>query len=313
MRAVRQHAVGEPFVVESVPEPVPGPDDVIVAITRAAVNPIDVWVGLGRGIQPPRFPRTPGCEGAGTTADGARVRFRGAGLGITRDGAYAEYAAVPAVALTPVPDGVSDAEAAATGIIGVTALDCLDLGDVGPDSRVLVLGASGGVGSFAVDLARSRGATVIAQTSSPTRAAALVGRADAVVISTGDDLEEAVRATGIAVDVVLDGLGGPFGAPAIRLLEPSGTLVMYGASAGQSFPLTSVDLYRKRARILGYAGLADDAAEQAARAGGLLTAIADGTLRRPAYEELPLGDAWLAHERVRTNDVGGKLLLDPSR
>ena len=167
MRALRQHAFGEPLTVEEIDAPVAAAGETLVTITRGAINPLDVWIADGRVGAGLPVPRTPGCEGVGMTADGRRVAFRGAGCGLTRDGSWAEQVAVPNEALAIIPDGCSDAQAAALGIPGVTAFDCLELAAIGAGSTVLILGASGGVSTIAMQLAKARGARVIAQTSSP--------------------------------------------------------------------------------------------------------------------------------------------------
>jgi NADPH2:quinone reductase len=312
MRAMRQHAYGEPLVLEHVPEPTPGPGEVLVTVTRAAVNPLDVWISRGTVTAAGALPRTGGGEGAGVTADGRRVAFRGAGLGVTRDGAYAERVAVPAAALADIPDGVSDAQAAGVGIAGVTALDIVELAEISAGSTVLVLGASGGVGSYALQMARLRGARTIAQTSDAGRVASLAALADRVVLSAGDDLEDAVHHAGEqAVDVVLDPLGGPFGGPAVRLLRAGGVMVVYGASAGPAFSVTATEFYRKMARIVGYGGLGTNPAELSARAAQILAEIAAGRLVSQIAAELPLEQANEAHARIVERRAGGKLLLIP--
>ena len=127
MRAVRQHAYDEPLVVEEVDQPTIGAGESLVTITYGAVNPLDVWIANGAVAAAGPLPRTPGCEGVGTTATGARVAFRGAGCGLVRDGSWAEQVAVPDIALAAIPAGCSDAQAAALGIPGVTAYDCLEV------------------------------------------------------------------------------------------------------------------------------------------------------------------------------------------
>src|SRR5438034_8617838 len=103
MRAVRLHAFGQPLVLDDVPEPVPGPGEVLFEPAFIDVNPLDVWLTEGTvagGCQ--RLPFVPGSSGAGTV-EGRRVAVRGAGLGVTRDGVYAERAAVPAEAVVNLP------------------------------------------------------------------------------------------------------------------------------------------------------------------------------------------------------------------
>jgi NADPH2:quinone reductase len=312
VRAIRQLVYGEPPQLQDVPEPQAGPGEQVVTVSRAAVNPLDVWVSAGTVAAAGPLPRTAGCEGAGVTEDGRRVAFRVAGLGLTRDGTFAERVAVPEAALATVPDGCSDGAAASIGIAGVTALDTLDLGGVEAGTAVLLLGGSGAVASTAAQLARSRGATVIAQSTSEEHAAHLRELADHVVTTGHGGLEGAVREVAPdGVDVVLDGLSGPFTGPAVRLLKRRGRLVLYGASAGPELTVASAEMYRKQASILGYSGLADDPAEVAGRMEHLMAEVAAGRLQPVIADELPLDQVTEAFRRIREREAGGKLLLVP--
>lgn len=312
MRAVRQHESGGPLAVEDVPAPQPGAGETLVTIAFGAVNPLDAWIAAGTVGAAGPLPRTPGCEGVGTTPDGRRVAFRGAGCGLVRDGSWAEQTAVPDAALAAIPDGCSDQQAAALGIPGVTAADCLDLAEVGEGSTVLVLGASGGVSTIALQLARRRGARVIAQTSSPNRAGLVSRHADEVVVAAADALEAEVRELAPdGVDAILDPLAGAFSEPCVRLLAPRGTLVLYGASAGPAFSFAPAEMYRKNARVVGYSGLPLDAAQMARSMEALFGLVAEGALEAVIADELPLEQAGEAIERIRANRAGGKLLLRP--
>ncbi len=312
MRAVRQHAYDQPLVVEEVAQPSVGAGESLVTIAYGSVNPLDVWIANGAVAAAGPLPRTPGCEGVGTTADGARVAFRGAGLGIVRDGSWAEQVAVPNAALALIPDGCSDAQAAALGIPGVTAFDCLEAAEVGAGSTVLILGASGGVSTIAMQLARAHGARVIAQTSSVNRVGQVSRYADEVVVAAADGLEAEVREIAPdGVDVILDPLAGPFSAPCIRLLAAKGTLVLYGASAGKEFCFGPQEMYRKNARLIGYSGLPVDPEATARSMEALFALVAAGTLEAVIAAELALDDANEAVDRITGNRAGGKLLLKP--
>ncbi len=312
MRAVRQYEYDQPLVVEDVPSPQAAAGEHVVTVTYGAVNPLDVWIGAGTVAAAGPLPRTPGCEGVGTTEDGRRVAFRGAGLGLVRDGSWAEQVAVPDAALAAIPDGCSDEDAAALGIPGVTALDCLDLAEVGSGSTVLILGASGGVSTIALQLAQARGARVIAQTSSPNRVGQISRYAHEVVVADADAIEEEVRAFAPdGVDAILDPLAGRFSAAACRLLAAQGTLVLYGASAGSEFAFNPQELYRKNARIAGYSGLPGAPETTARSQEALFAMVAKGTLEAVIADTLSLAEASDAVVRIRENRAGGKLLLRP--
>jgi NADPH2:quinone reductase len=308
---MRQLVYGEPLVLQNVPEPVPGPGEVVIDIKRAAVNPLDVWVSRGTVAAAGPLPRTGGSEGAGVTEEGRRVAFRGAGIGVARDGSYAERIAVPAAGLADVPDGVTDAQAAGVGVAGVTAFDIIELAGVEAGMTVLVLGASGGVGSYTLQMARARGARVIAQTSRDESVGGLLDLADDVVVSSGDDLATRLSDLGAGIDVVFDPLGGPYSEPAAKALGRGGVMVVFGASAGPSFSISSADFYRKSARILGYGGLGSNTAELSAKSAHVLQLLAAGELEAVATTELPLEDVNEAHARIVERRAGGKLLLIP--
>ena len=153
---------------------------------------------------------------------------------------------------------------------------------------------------------------MIAQTTSEAHAAGLRELADHVVATGHGGLESAVREVAPdGVDVVLDGLSGPFTGPAVRLLKRGGRLVLYGASAGPELTVGSAEMYRKRASILGYSGLADDPAEVAVRMERLMAEVAAGRLKPVIADELPLDQVNEAFRRIREREAGGKLLLVP--
>ena len=199
--------------------------------------------------------------------------------------------------------------AAALGVAGITAHHCVHTrGGCTADDRVLVLGASGGVGSLALQLAKATGATVWGQTTGAAKAdgVAALG-ADRVIVAEADALVDA--AAELKPTLVIDGLGGTFTTASVTLLEPFGRLVLYGASASDDIPLSSRGFYRKALTLLGYAGLAETPQGQAEVLTGLLGMVRAGTLKVPTTV-LPLSAAAEAHRRILARQVEGKLVLD---
>src|SRR5438552_10418873 len=146
VRAGRLHKHGEPLTIETVELPQPREGEVLVDLAFAGVNPIDRYTAEGSVAPDGPLPRTLGFEAAGVL-DGRPVVVHGEGLGTARDGLWAQAAVVPRDAVSAVPEGADLREAAAMGVVGVTAWNVVhDVGHVGRDDRVLVLGASGGVG-----------------------------------------------------------------------------------------------------------------------------------------------------------------------
>jgi NADPH:quinone reductase len=166
MRASRLHHIGGSLQLDNVDAPIASDGEVLVEMAYASVNPLDVWVTQGNvGVAGANLPWTPGTEGTGYV-DGRPVLVRGGGIGVARPGLTAELVAVPAGCVTELPDDRHLAEIAALGVAGVTAWNAVHVhGKITAADRVVVLGASGGVGSLAVQMAVSCGATVWGQSS----------------------------------------------------------------------------------------------------------------------------------------------------
>ncbi|MGW6647266.1 zinc-binding dehydrogenase [Streptomyces iakyrus] len=209
-----------------VSDPVPGPGQVLVDVSHVSLNHGD--------LNDARSGRVPVGAVLGSDAAGVVVRAAADGTGpavgtrvvALASGAFAERVAIDVGALAEVPKGLDLAKAVALPVAGVAALRSLRAAGLGPDKRVLVTGASGGVGRFAVQLAARAGAHVIASVGSPARGKGLVGfGADEVLVG----LEGLVR----AVDVVIDSVGGPQLVAAWNLLAPGGSVQSVGWSSGE--------------------------------------------------------------------------------
>jgi NADPH:quinone reductase len=300
---------GEPLQVQDVELAEPGERDVIMHVAYAGVNPVDMYSAQGLVAPDAPIPRTMGAEGAGTVGE-RRVMTRGYGIGTARDGLWANATVVPRAALIDVPEGIELAAAAAMGIAGVTAWRAVvDLAQVRPDDIVLVLGASGGVGSIAMSAARAIGATVVGQTGEAEKKDWISGHgADHVIVTDADGLAEAVAS--LRPTVVLDPLGDGFTGAAIEVLEPYGRLVLYGTSAGPEGLLPLRTLYRKGITLRTYAGLLEPDEVRAAGIRTALSALADGQLTVPIDTIVPLARVNDAFDRLRGRSVEGKLVLD---
>src|SRR2546427_1785554 len=313
MRAARVHRFGDPLQIDELPDPAAGPGEVLVAVEFVSVNPLDIWVTKGTvagGSQP--LPFVPGVEAVGS-ANGRRYIIRAPGFGVERDGLYRELAAVPESALIPLPAGVDPAQAAAMPVAGATAWRLVD--DVAPvtaQDRVVVLGASGGVGSLVVQLAKGRGAVVWGQTSSQQKTEAIVALgADRAVVATAEDLVaglEELRPT-----VAFDPLGGAFTRALVDALGVGigGRLVLFGTSSGPEATLDLRSLYRREVQLLTYSGTVEPPARTRAALEAALAELAAGRIRVPVDEVLPLDRAAEAHQRLLDRRVRGKLLLRP--
>ena len=283
--------------------------DVVVDMQFAGVNPVDHYGALGRVAPDAPLPRTLGMEGVGQVA-GVTYLVHGRGMGTTRDGVWSEKAIVAKDALVEVPESVPPEEAAAMGVAGVTAWRTVtELGQVSPEDRVLILGASGGVGSMAVSVAHSCGATVWGQTGHAAKEKWISDQgADHVVVSDVAGLQVALgdyRPT-----VVIDPLGDGFTGAAIAVMAPHGRLVIFGTSAGGEGQLPLQALYRKGLTVLGYAGLlaSDETLARAKR--DALKALAEGRLKATIDSVRSLVDVNEAFNRLDDRSVTGKIILD---
>lgn len=279
----------------------------------ASVNPLDVWITQGSvGAAAANLPWTPGTEASGHV-DGRPVLVRGAGLGVTRQGTYCDKIAVPEDWLLPVSDELDLAQVAAMPVAGITAWMSLHgRAQISALDRVLILGASGGVGAVAIQLATAVGATVWGQTGSPAKVDGITANgADNVIVTEADGIEAAVQ--DYEPTVVLDSLGGPYTDAAIASIANKGRLVVFGTSNDQQVSINLRRLYRKGVSLLGYSGLTDTAHDQRSAIETLLAMMAAGSLRIPIGDVLPLADAAEAHARIIERRVEGKLVLDCAR
>jgi len=308
-RAARLTAHGQPLVVEETDLAEPADGEVVVAMAYAGVNPVDRYGAIGRVAPDGPLPRTLGSEGAGTVGD-RLVVVHGGGLGTARDGLWAGSAVVPADLLVDVPAGVDPVVAATVGVAGVTAWRAVtDLGRVTAEDRVLVLGASGGVGSIAVSVARATGAEVWGQTGSDDKAGWLEGLgAERVVVAEAGELADALgdyRPT-----VVVDPLGAGFTGAAITAMAPHGRLVLFGTSAGPEGEVPLQQLYRKGLTVFGYAGLMEPTERINQGIADVLAALAEGRITVPVDTVLPLDRVNEAFDRITERSLQGKVVLD---
>lgn len=242
MRAARMAGYGPPelLVVEEVPDPQPGPGEVAVAVAAAAVNFPDLLIMNGGYQVSWPLPLIPGSEFAGTVAvvgegvTGLRAGDRVAGG--TAVGAFAERVVVSAGALWPVPDGADLADAAAFRVTYLTSYHALrSVAEVQPGDWVVVLGAAGGVGLAALDIAKLLGARVIAAASSPDKLTVCRARgADEVIDYTREDLKQRIKQiTGGGADVVIDPVGGRYSEQALRAAAWGGRFVCLGFASAE--------------------------------------------------------------------------------
>ena len=321
MRAVvcRSYGAPEDLVCEEVADPVPGPGQVLVRVHAAAVNFPDVLLIAGKYQIKIPVPFIPGSELAGeVVAVGGGAPFHPGQhvSATTATGAFADQVALDAGAVSLVPEGVDFASAAAFGVTYRTAYHALrSVAEVGQGNWVVVLGAAGGVGLAAVDLAVAMGARVLAAASSPEKLALCRERgAEATVDYHTEDLKSRIRElTGDTARVVLDPVGGPYAEPALRGLARGGTFVTLGYAAGAipSIPLNLVLLKGITVRGMEIRTFIADHPDDAARDMRELSQMfAAGAVRPYIGARFPLNEAAAALRHVADRKAIGKVVID---
>ena len=308
MRGLSLRRIGGAFSPDDLPEPSAGPNEVLVDVAFAAVNPLDIWVSQGSiGAAATNIPWVPGTEATGYVSS-VPVLVRGGGIGVSRPGLARQRASVPAETVLELPRGLDLALAAALGTAGTTAWNAVHTkAQVQPGDRVVVLGASGGVGSVAVQLARTAGAEVWGHTGSPAKASSIRHAHHVLCAPDGPSLQSLLRE--VRPTVVLDALGSQYTAAAVEGLEPGGRLVVYGTSSGEQAEMNIRSVYRKGLTIAGYTNLNEPLVRQHAVLSALFQSLLDGTLEVP-HEIVPLEQAGTAHTRLLERSVTGRLVID---
>jgi len=322
MKAIRVQHTGGPEVMELVDlaTPQPKPTEAVVKVSVAGVNSIDGHFRDGSLRTP--LPFIPGQEGAGvvtaagTQAKAVKVGDRVAWSGTL--GSYAEYVAAAADSLVPVPDEVTDQQAAAAMMHGLTAHYLVnDAHKLKAGETALVHAAAGGVGLLLVQMARIIGARVIGTASSEEKARlAREAGADEVIIFTQQNFETEVKRLtgGTGVDVVYDGVGKATFEKNLNVMRPRGMLVLYGMSSGPVPPVDPAKLSEKGSLYMARTTLAHFTAtreELLQRTGALFTMIADRKLNLHIAKTYPLAEAPQAHRDMEARKPAGKLLLIP--
>jgi NADPH:quinone reductase-like Zn-dependent oxidoreductase len=322
MKAAVMRAHGGPEVlrIEDIPIPQPGPDEALVRVKATGVSYHDVVERNGTYLADAHFPVVLGYEIAGVVEQiGARVtgvavgdrvcckvhhscgRCRYCRNGMETacakrrsvHGGYAEFAVLPDEVLVKLPDSVDFPSACMIGpTIGVALNAVRDVAKVRLGDRVLVTGASGGLGLPSIELAKSAGATVIAHTRSAAKAEALraIG-ADHVVVA--------------GVEVVIDNVGSRVFTPCFKSLAMGGRYAFVGQLFKEQISINPARIFFRRAQLLGVGSVRRDQVEDAVRL------VADGKVRCHIAAVMPLAEVAAAHARVEAGNVVGRIVLTP--
>ena len=344
MRAaiIREHGSFDQVKVEDVPKPeLENPNDAIVRVKACALNRLDLFFRRGvsgPGLRPIHLPRITGVDIAGEVAElGSDVTNWRVGdhvviypslscghcaacergehsmckhysiFGEDTDGGLAEYCCINSKQLEPLPHPASFIEAAAVPVAYTTAWRGLKVANLQPTDRVLVLGAGGGVGSAAVQLAKRIGAYVFAVTSSEAKGTQLEALgADRVIDRTHEDFEEVIKTetAGRGVDIIINPVGGDTWRPAIRSLAMGGRMTLCGATIGDAPDISIREIYQSHRQILGAPmGSRQDFRE-------VLDLLAREQIKPALGAVLPLEQISEAHRRLEQGEVFGKLVIE---
>jgi NADPH2:quinone reductase len=314
VKAIQIEEFGGPEVLEltEVPDPEPADGQVVVDVARAGINFADTHAIRNDYLAEQNLPLIPGGEISGTTPDGRRV------AALLANGGYAQKVAVPEAWLVPLPDEVSDEQAAGLLLQGLTAHALLHhCAHVEEGETVVVEAAAGGTGGLAVQLAKRAGAKVIALASSDEkRAQAERLGADATADSRAEDLKQAILDAngGEKVDVVLHMSGTGF-EDELHALGMLGRIVVFGNAARHPNELQTNYLLQTSKSVLGFWLVALIARRRdliQSMTADLLGAVASGELEVVIGNTYPLSEAAQAHKDIQERRTTGKLLLDPS-
>lgn len=315
--------LGGPEVMEwvDVPDPEPGPGQILVKIEAAGVNFMDTYQRTG--LYQVDLPFTPGSEGAGPIiAVGPEVDDLGVGDRVAwcdQRGSYADRMLIMAARAVPIPDGLSSELAAAGLLQGATAHYLTrDTFPLKPGHRCLIHAAAGGVGRLLVQMAKHAEADVIATAGGPDKVQlAKSAGADHVIdyraVDFGDEVEKLVGPK--AIDVVYDGVGQATFDRGLTLLRPRGLMATYGNASGPVEPIAPLRLSQLGSLFLTRPGLGHHIAttgELRRRGGEVFDMIERGALEIRVGLRLPITQAAEAHRRLESRATTGKVLLEPA-
>ena len=324
VKAIVAREAGAPDVLElrEVERPSPRPNEVLIKVAAAGVNRADLLQRQGHYQAPPEVSPILGLEVSGTVAEvGAEVSNWAVDdpcVALLAGGGYAEYAAAPAGQVVPPPLGVELGAAAAVIEVAATVYSNIEFIGLADGDRFLVHGGAGGIGSFAIQYAKSIGATVIttAGTEDKLNYCRSIG-ADHAISYRGDWPAAVREIAGDGVHMILDNMGAKYLDDHVQLLAIDGALVTIGMQGGRKGTLDLGSLMGRRGLVTANSLRARPVEEKAAICRGLVQnvwpLIADNTIKQPPLTVFPLAEAAAAHARLESGDNIGKIILSVGR
>jgi NADPH2:quinone reductase len=315
MKAIRIHEYGgaENLRVDEIEKPSPAADEVLIKTNVAGMNFADTMLRAGNYLMKPPLPFVIGFEVAGTIeAVGGSVTNLQTGqrvLAMVRGGGYAEYAVANAAQIVPIPEGLSDGEATALLVQGLTAIGLIQ--DLRAEQSILIHAAAGGVGTLLVQLAKQKGARVLGTASSAEKLEKVVGLGADVGINytEADWTKQVLNATdGKGADLIIEMVGGEIGKRNFECLATKGTVIVYGAASGEDFQVSALALLGKMQTVKGYNLNLETPQNMRRFTAELMQIIAAGKLE-VSVTEFPLEQAAEAHRAVEGRKTTGKVVL----
>jgi NADPH2:quinone reductase len=314
MKAIQFKSFGSPDVLEYVDVPTPSADpaSAVVQIKSASVNPSDVKNVSGH-FEHTVLPRTPGRDFSGVVVEGpagwlgAEVWGTGGDIGFTRDGTHAQFIKIPVAALSRKPTTLSHEQASAIGVNFVVAwLGTVDYAQLKAGETMAVIGAGGGVGGAAVQIAKARGCRVLGVDRHPLPADAPAGRlVDEFVPLEGDVAGRVKALTDGGVDVVYDSVGGVAFETALSLVKRRGRVIEISATGKRRVDFDLIDFYHNETRLLGVDSAKLGVAESARLMTALVEGFESGALQPPAIaQQFGLEHAREAYQAVAAGTRG---------
>jgi putative PIG3 family NAD(P)H quinone oxidoreductase len=324
VRAIIAREPGPPEVLElrEFETPSPRPHEVLIKVVAAGLNRADLLQRQGHYQPPPGVSPIIGLEVSGTIAevgdDVPNWAVDDPCIALLAGGGYAEYVAAPAGQVVPPPLGVELVAAAAVIEVAATVYSNIELVGLADGDRFLVHGGAGGIGSFAIQYAKSIGATVITTAGSEDKLDFCRSMGADHAISYRGDWPAAVREVAAdGVHMILDNMGAKYLVDHVQLLATDGALVIIGMQGGRKGTLDLASLTRRRGLITASSLRARSVEEKAAICRGLVQnvwpLIADNTIKQPPLTVFPLAEAAAAHAHLESGDNIGKIILSVGR
>lgn len=320
MKCIRVHECGEPEVMtlEQMPDPVPEAGQILVRVEAAGVNPVDTYIRAGGQGYAPTLPYTPGVDAAGVVevvgenvtniTVGDRVYCAG-----SLSGAYAEKALCTPTQIHPLPENVSFAQGAAVYVPYATAYRALfHRVKAVPGERVLIHGASGGVGIAAVQIAKAAGMVVVGTAGTEEGRRMVLEQGAQHVVNHHDSahIEKILELTeGRGVDVILEMLANVNLGNDLTMLAKGGRVVVIGSRG--DVEITPRELMRREAAVFGMVLMNATPEEMTSIHAFLVAGLANSTLNPVIGKELPLAQAAQAHHLIMESSACGKIVLIP--